>query len=205
MITALWATVLSSVSMLGLSRLAHRKVPDVAPSIVRIEPDLVDPVEEVRPALPEAKAERPSGTKFVPLMEQKGPLRLVHPAKAADLFIKWLQQCKCTGVFAASEIDEFWDMACDELRLLPIPHGQIRIELQGISGVYVGRRSLGIEFIDIKRRTGKARATLYRIPDRAKAGASPPRPSHVCQPDALSEPWQDHVRGETSLKSRRVA
>lgn len=107
--------------------------------------------------------------KPVPAIEQSISPQVVRPEKAVQLLIRYLQDSKCTGVFAASEIDEYWQIACEKLNLFHIPETTIRATLQGVPGVYIGRKQLGIEYREVRQRTGKPRATLYRIPDRTRS------------------------------------
>lgn len=153
----------------------HQRIDPAPPSFVipQLPPQARQPVQKAKPpASPPEQTYEP-----LPLMERKIAPRVVPPAKAAQLLIKYLQDSKATGVFAASEIDDMWDMACEAMNLFKYPYGTIRIEMQSVPEVYIGRKQLGIEYCDVRIRTGLRRATLYRIPDRARAAAKPPIPA----------------------------
>ena len=130
---------------------------------------------------------------------------VVRPEKAVQLLIRYLQDSKCTGVFASSEIDEFWDMAAKALNLDQIPYGTIRSQLQGIPGAFLGRKSLAIEYREVRRRTGKSRAVLYRIPDRGRAVARPPSQDQTGQTVDMAVPCQRPAIDEKPSQVRRAA
>ena len=130
---------------------------------------------------------------------------VVRPEKAVQLLIKYLQDSKCTGVFASSEIDEFWDMAAKALNLDHIPYGTIRSQLAGIPGAFLGRKSLAIEYREVRRRTGKGRAVLYRIPDRGKAVAGKASQDQAVHPAAMPLACQRPAIDEKPSQARRAA
>lgn len=95
---------------------------------------------------------------------QKRRLKPLHEAKAADALIQYMNGEGKTGLFAASELEDYWELACDEL---DIAHLDIRLVRSALmeKGCHVGQRRLKTgKYAEVHLRTGMDRAVLYRIP-----------------------------------------
>lgn len=99
---------------------------------------------------------------------------VVSVAKACDLLIEWMNAEGHTGVFSASEIDEFWAVTTEMCDLVEIDCRFIREALEG-KGLRIGQKRLNTpEYLHVKQRTGKSRLVLYRIPRcRGVVGTEP--------------------------------
>lgn len=170
-LASVWSAATSVCSgVIGLTWLAKRQASKGKSEIVRIEPVLVETAQQNSPeVIPDTIQTVLKGPSAVPERDPYGRLKKISPAKAAETLIKYLQTHKATGYYTAPEIDEAWEMCHTALALQPIPFGTIRSQLQGVPGVYIGRKQLAIEHPDIYRRTGNRRATLYHIPDKGQS------------------------------------
>lgn len=99
---------------------------------------------------------------------------VVSVAKACDLLIEWMNAEGHTGVYSASEIDEFWAVTTEMCDLVEIDCRFIREALEG-KGLRIGQKRLNTpEYLHVRQRTGKSRVVLYRIPRcRGMAGQEP--------------------------------
>lgn len=131
----------------------------------RVEPELQPP-----PAPP---AENPNR---IPSYH-KPRRKVMEENKCADLFIAFMNGEGLTGLFAASELDDYWELCCE---LHDIVHIDIRLVRAALAekGLGLGLKRLKTSaYATVRERTGKDRAVLYRIPrSRGKAGLLPDAP-----------------------------
>lgn len=170
-------------------------LPPVLPPLLPIqssEPENVGNRETVIRAVAQPNAVHPGrtpkqvmrGSGFAPpsMAVRKTSL---HPAQAAELLIATMNAEGYTGLFTASEIDQWWEniVALEDLE---------EMSAQFVRGAmakhHLGQKRLNTpEYRHIRQRTGQTRAILYRIPKcRALSGDQPAVPdsssasSEVC-------------------------
>lgn len=159
--------------VLGRARLDKRAaVPTFAVEYPRQMPELR--LQERVSADPRPAPSPPPSLEPMPLMERPVRCIVLKPAKAADAFITYLQDCKATGTYAAEEIDEAWLSAAEDLNVYPLSPQTIRGELEA-RGLLIGRKQLRLMYPEVAIRTGRTRATLYSIPAKGRSAARPPR------------------------------
>lgn len=95
--------------------------------------------------------------------------RKVAPVKAAQILIQFMQDHDETGYYTAKEIDKWWQLATVDLNLAPMHETIVRSKLAEIPGVHVGVKRLNQpEFVEVKARTKRERAVIYRIPVKGR-------------------------------------
>lgn len=167
----------------------------IEPTLPTPTPPKASPPAAAKPVAP---APQSAPLEAMPLMERKPTPHILKPAKAAEVFVKYMQDAKTTGPFASEEIDEFWRMCCDELNLYYLSPATLRNELEGL-GLLIGRPRLRLMYPEIRMRIGRDRATLYSIPARGRsvAGQSGQRPAspRPARPEASQRPDAGHASG----------
>ena len=133
---------------------------------------------------------------------------VLHPPKAVDVLIHFLNSEGIHGVFAASEIDEYWLWCAEMLDIEPIDCRFVREAFEG-KGLRIGQKRLNTpEFVPVRQRIGKGRAVLYRVPRcRAQAGQSPAEAdaSPVMAAAARPSSGQEPAIAEKAKQIRRAA
>lgn len=99
----------------------------------------------------------------------------VTAPRAAELLIEYMNAEGLTGVFAAAEIDAYWQTTVELYDLEFLAAQFVR---EALSRHCLGQKRLNTpQYIEIRQRTGQSRAVLYRIPKcRAVSGSDPAVP-----------------------------
>lgn len=86
----------------------------------------------------------------------------VHPGKAAELLVEYMNAEGLTGLYTAAEIDWYWSLVVELYDLEFISPQFVR---SAMGRFHQGQKRLNTpEFLAIRQRTGQTRANLYRIP-----------------------------------------